>query len=183
MKVILTKEVLGLGDPGQVVTVKNGYGRNYLVPQGFALEANKKNVALVEAEKARIEARLAREAELVRGEAKKLAGLKINIKAKTGEAGKLYGSVTNMDLAKEMAAQGFEVDRRRILLTAPIKEVGEFTVQVKLHPQVIEAISVTVESENPPEEVKPAKEAPAEEAVEAAEEAEAPEAAEEVKED
>jgi large subunit ribosomal protein L9 len=172
--------------------VKNGYGRNYLIPQGFALEANKKNVAMVEAEKARIEARLAREAEQVREEAKKLAGLKLNIKAKTGEAGKLYGSVTNMDLAKEMAEQGFEIDRRRILLTAPIKEVGEFTVQVKLHPQVIEAISVTVESENPPQEVKPAEAKAEEEAVEAeageeaAEEVEEtgePEAAEEVKED
>ena len=177
MKIILTKEVLGLGDPGDVVKVKNGYGRNYLVPQGMAIEATKHNVALVEAERKRLAAAMASEAEKVKSEAQRLAGLKLSIKAKSGEGGKLYGSVTNMDLAKILAEQGFEIDRRRIILEeGPLKKLGEHTIKIKLHPQVVEKIAVTVEPEAGDIPVK-AEEPEAEAAVEAAEEAPAPEEA------
>jgi len=147
MQVILTKEVLGLGDPGQVVKVKDGYGRNYLIPQGFAIEASKNNMTAVKAETARIAASAAAEAERVAAEAAKVQGAKVVIKARAGDSGKLYGSVTNMDIAKALAEQGLELDRRRIMMAAPIKELGDYTLKVKFHPQVIPTINVVVEAE------------------------------------
>ena len=191
MKVILTQEVLGLGDPGEVVTVKNGYGRNYLVPRGLAIEATKKNIKAVEAERQRIAAKAAREAHKVADEAAKLQGTSVTITARAGESGKLYGSVTNMDIAAALAEQGFDIDRRRIILEeGPLKSLGEHTIPVKLHPQVVVNIQVTVEAESSGEE-PPAAEAeaevaagaePSEEAAEAEEESagaeEAPEAEE-----
>lgn len=159
MQVILTKEVLGLGDPGEIVKVKPGYGRNYLIPQGMAIEATKKNLAMIEAEQKRIQKRLAAEAEKMRSESQRLEEVSLVIKAKAGETGKLYGSVTNMDLAKALAEQGIEIDRRRIILEAPIKSLGEHPFRVKLHPHVVVDMVVTVESETPPPEEKPAEEA------------------------
>ena len=147
MQVILMKEVLGLGDPGEIVKVKNGYGRNYLVPQGMAIEATKKNISLVEAEQKRIKADLIREAASMRSDAEKLEGVVIDVLAKAGEGGKLYGSVTNMVLAEKLLEQGHEIDRRRIIMDAPIKSVGSHQVKVKLHPQVSVMITVNVEGE------------------------------------
>jgi len=164
MKVILTKEVLGLGDPGQVVTVKKGYGRNYLVPQGMAIEASHKNVAVVRAQTARIAAAQAREAEKIRSEAGNLSSVVLSLKVKAGEGGRLYGSVTNMDLAAALARQGFEIDRRRIILEAPIKRVGEHPFKVKLHPQVVVELKVTVEADATMVEPAEAKQAPVAEA-------------------
>jgi len=162
MKVILTKEVLGLGDPGEVVEVRNGYGRNYLVPQGMAITATKKNMAAVEAERKRILLLQEREAARVKEEADKLKGVTVTIAAKAGEGGKLYGSVTNMDIAKALADGGMEVDRRRGLLEQPIKRTGSYPIKVKLHPQVTVEVQVVVEAE--------AEEAAAETAEAAAEE-------------
>lgn len=196
MKVILTQEVLGLGDPGEVVTVKNGYGRNYLVPRGLAIEATKKNIKAVEAERERISIKAAREADKVTDEANSLKGTAVTLKARAGEGGKLYGSVTNMDIAAALAELGFDIDRRRIVLAeGPLKSLGEHTVPVKLHPQVVVDIQVTVEGEiteeapakaeaepaeaAAPEEEAAAEEAPAEEATEETEEAQAEAPAEE----
>jgi large subunit ribosomal protein L9 len=164
MKVILTKEVLGLGDPGEVVEVKNGYARNYLVPQGVAMMATKKNMAAVEAERKRILASQAKEAERVAAEAAALQKIAVTIVTRAGEGGKLYGSVTNMDIARALAEAGCEVDRRRILLEAPIKRLGEYVVKVKLHPQVVVDIKLTVspESAEAPTAEEPATEAEAE---------------------
>lgn len=193
MKVILTQEVLGLGDPGEVVTVKNGYGRNYLVPRGLAIEATNKNIKAVEAERQRISIKATREAGKVADEAGKLKGASVTILARAGESGKLYGSVTNMDIAAALAEQGFDIDRRRIILDdGPLKKLGAHTIPVKLHPQVVVDIQVIVEAEVSEEElaaqaaqaaqaakqaeaqaeVAQAEEAPAEEAAEAAEAAE-----------
>jgi len=171
MKVILTQEVLGLGDPGDVVNVKNGYGRNYLLPRGMALQATKKNLAMIEAERRRIAATQAREAEKVKDEADALAGTEVTIEARAGETGKLYGSVTNMDVAAALAQAGFDIDRRRILMDAPIKSLGQHLLKVKLHPQVVVEITVNVISNQPePEESEtPAEETQAESAPEAAE--------------
>ncbi len=157
MKVILTKEVLGLGDPGEIVTVKNGYGRNYLIPRGLAIEATKKNMALVEAERKRIQRQQAREAEKRRREAAALEGLSVTIVKRAGETGKLYGSVTNQDIARALAELGHEIDRRRIIMEGPIKSLGTHVVQIKLHPQVVVDLTVVVE----PTEPLPAKEPPA----------------------
>lgn len=172
MQVILTKEVLGLGDPGQIVKVKPGYGRNYLIPQGMAIEATKKNLSQVEAEKTRLEAQLVRDAEKVKSEAEGISGVSLTLTAKSGEAGKLFGSVTNMDLAKALAEAGFDIDRRRILLEAPIKQLGTHDFKIKLHPHVVVDLSVTVEPEAGDEP------APAEKPQEAQAEAEDAEAVE-----
>ena len=176
MKVILTQEVLGLGDPGEVVQVKNGYGRNYLVPQGLALMATNKNIKAMTAERLRIEAAQSREAEKVKAEAATLAGVKVRIEARSGEGGKLYGSVTNMQIAEALAAQGFEIDRRRIIMAeGPIKKLGAYTLPVKLHPQVVIDIELEVYPEaGQAEEAAPKAEAEQAVAEETAEEAEAP---------
>jgi len=147
MKIILTQEVLGLGDPGEVVEVKDGYGRNYLVPQGLAIAATKKNVTAVEAEQKRIVAIQAKEAALVKGDADKLTGVGVTIIARSGEGGKLYGSVTNMDVAKALADAGHDIDRRRIIMEQPIKRLGEHLIKVKLHPRVVVDIKVLVAPE------------------------------------
>lgn len=182
MKVILTQEVLGLGDPGEVVTVKNGYGRNYLVPRGLAIEATKKNIKTVEAERERISIKAARESDKVADEAGKLRGTAVTIKARAGDSGKLYGSITNMDIAAALAELGFDIDRRRIILAeGPLKSLGERTIPVKLHPQVVVDIQVTVEAEYTEEELAAAaakKSAEAAKASAAAEEAPAEETAE-----
>ena len=181
MKVILTQEVLGLGDPGEVVQVKNGYGRNFLIPQGMALMATNKNIKTLEAERQRIEAAAARQADKVKGEADKLAGLIVEINARSGEGGKLYGSVTNMQIAASMAELGYDIDRRRIIMEqGPIKALGSYTLPVKLHPQVVVDIEVRVlpEGGEEPEAVQAAPEAQAPveaEAQEALEEAAAEE--------
>lgn len=170
MKVILTQEVLGLGDPGEVVQVKNGYGRNYLVPQGLALMATKKNIKTLEAERQRIEAAQSREAEKVKAEAATLAGVKVKVEARAGEGGKLYGSVTNMQIAEALAALGFEIDRRRIILAeGPIKKLGTYSLPVKLHPQVVVEIELEVYPEANTEAQEAAPKAKAEEAAEEAE--------------
>lgn len=173
MEVILTKEVLGLGDPGQVVTVKKGYGRNYLIPQGVAIEATKKNMALIKAQSTRIVAAQTREAETLKSEAKKLEGVVLAIKVKVGESGKLYGSVTNMDLAAALAQQGFEIDRRRILLEDPIKRLGDHPFKIKLHPQVVVDLTVKVEDAKPAKKQTKTAESPAAEGEEATLKAEA----------
>jgi len=147
MRVILTKEILGLGDPGDVVLVKNGYGRNYLVPKRMAIIATKKNIATVTAEQTRLVAQQAREAERVKDEAASLSGVTVTIMARVGKAGRLYGSVTNIDVALALVKVGLEIDRRRILLKAPIKQVGIYNVNVKLRPQVIVDIKVVVKAQ------------------------------------
>lgn len=171
MKVILTQEVLGLGDPGEVVQVKNGYGRNYLIPQRLALMATNKNIKTLEAERQRIEAAQARQAEKVKAEAATFAGVKVQIEARSGEGGRLYGSITNMQIAEALAALGFDIDRRRIIMEdGPIKKLGTFTLPVKLHPQVV----VEIELEVLPEAGQAAENAAKAASQEAAEEDEAP---------
>ena len=165
MKVILTQEVLGLGDPGEVIQVKNGYGRNYLIPKGLALMATNKNIKTLEAERQRIEAAQARQAEKVKADAATFAGVKVQVEARAGEGGRLYGSVTNMQIAEALAALGHAVDRRRIILEdGPIKKLGTYTLPVRLHPQVVVDIELEVIAQ-------------AGEALEADSEATAPEAA------
>jgi large subunit ribosomal protein L9 len=116
------------------------------VPQGMAITATKKNVAAVDAERKRILMLQEREAARVQQEADKLKGVTVTIMAKAGEGGKLYGSVTNMDIAKALADGGLEVDRRRVLLEQPIKRTGSYPIKVKLHPQVVVEVTVVVEA-------------------------------------
>lgn len=144
MKVILKNDVKDLGRIGEVVNVKDGFARNYLVPQGLAVEANTKNVKEFEHEKKKIQ-ELARKVKAgASGLAERISAVKITIKAKAGEEDKLFGSVTSMDIAEALKAEGIEVDKKKIQLDEPIKRLGEYTVAVKLHSEISAQLNVQV---------------------------------------
>jgi len=136
VQVILNEEVLNLGRPGDVVKVRAGYARNYLLPRGLAVEANPRNLRAFEHQR-RI-AMLKRET--LRNQAltlkEKIELVRLTLSARAGEEGKLFGSVTNIDLERALREQGLEIDRRRIQLAEPIKQLGEYTVVVRLQPEV-----------------------------------------------
>jgi large subunit ribosomal protein L9 len=144
VQVILSEDVSNLGHPGDVVRVRAGYARNYLLPRKLAVEANPRNLREFEHQK-RI-AMLKREA--LKGQAltlkEKLEAVQLKLSARTGEEGKLFGSVTNLDLERALREQGFEIDRRRILLGEPIKQLGSYTVTVRLQPEVEATVKFTV---------------------------------------
>lgn len=144
MKVILMERVAKLGAMGEVVSVKDGYARNFLLPQGKARFASKENLARFEADKATLEARNAdtrREAEAF---ARRLDGQRFVVIRSASDGGALYGSVSTRDAAEAAQAEGFEVDRRQVSLDAPIKELGIHTVRVSLHPEVEATIELNV---------------------------------------
>lgn len=148
MDVILTENVKNLGTIGEVVKVKPGYGRNFLVPQGLAVEASEAKLKEVEHHKRQLN----RKAEKLSQEA---ADVKARIEAvectfvhKASEEGKLFGSVTSMEIAESLAAQGIEIDRRKILLEQPIKELGEHSIDIKLNAGVNAIVKINVISED-----------------------------------
>ena len=144
MEVILLERVAKLGQLGEVVKVKDGYGRNYLLPQGKALRATAANIARFDAEKAAIEARnieTRKEAEAV---AETLNGQTYIVIRSASDGGVLYGSVAGRDIAEAAAAAGFTFDRQQVVLQAPIKELGIHEVTVRLHPEVEAVVSVNV---------------------------------------
>jgi large subunit ribosomal protein L9 len=144
VQVILSEDVPNLGRPGDVVKVRAGYARNYLLPRRLAVEANPKNLRVFEHQKAL--AMLRREAN--KGQALKLKqrleGLALTISANAGEEGKLFGSVTNIDIERALRERGFDIERRKIMLAEPIKQLGEFTVPVRLDPEVEASVKLTV---------------------------------------
>ena len=144
MEIILRQAVESLGHPGDVVTVKNGYARNYLLPRGFAFEATPGNLKRINAERSRLVAaendRRGTASEL----AKKLEEVQLTFSARVGEEGKLFGSVTSSDIAEQLAAQGFNIEKRLIDLHDPIKALGVYRVPVKLHADVKPEIRVWV---------------------------------------
>ena len=144
VKLILREDVPSLGDAGEVVSVKPGFARNYLIPQGKAIAATAANVRELEHQKRVIAERVARELKLLEGERAKLEGVAIEITAQAGEEGRLFGSVTAAQIADRLAERGLEVDRRRIALAEPIKQLGEHDVTVRLHRQVAAIIKVKV---------------------------------------
>ncbi|MGH9361025.1 MAG: 50S ribosomal protein L9, partial [Thermoanaerobaculia bacterium] len=133
MRVILMSDQRHLGRRGQVVEVKPGYARNYLIPQGLALEATNANRAYFEQQKDKIDARHEREREAAAEVAARLAGLRLTVPKRVGETDTLYGSVTAGEVAALLAEQGIEVDRRRIDLEGGIKTLGDHPVRVELH--------------------------------------------------
>lgn len=144
MKVILVKDIDKLGKPGQTVKVADGYARNYLLPQKLALEATKANEKLfIELQKKaqQKEIRAQKEAEEL---AEKIRGLSCTIVRQAGEEEKLYGSVTNMDIATALQQEGLHIDKKKILLEEPIKSLGIFYVPIKLHPEVSTELKVWV---------------------------------------
>ena len=144
MRVILREEVEKLGEAGEVVTVRDGYGRNYLLPRGLALVATEKDVAKFEHDKRVIAARAAKQQKELGAQADKLNQVSVNIQASTGEGDKLYGSVTNRDIAEALKAQGVNIDAKRLQLAEPIKTLGMTEVPVKLGQNVTAKIKVWV---------------------------------------
>ncbi len=147
MKLILREDVENLGRGGELVEVKPGYGRNFLLPRGLAVPANPKNVRELEHQKAVAAAKAAKARASAEAVAKRLAATPVTLKRKVGEQEKLYGSVTALDIAEALAARGLQLDRRSIDLAEPIKTLGEFEVPVKLHAEVAGAVKVKVEAE------------------------------------
>jgi len=145
MKIILTQEVSGLGTPGDIVEVKNGFGRNYLLPQGFAIQWSKgaeKQVTVIRRARDAREIRDLGQANEVKGQ---LEGLKVTMTARSGSGGRLFGSITSAEIVDAVkSAGGPALDRRRLELAAPIKTTGSYKVQVKLHPEVTASFPVNV---------------------------------------
>ena len=145
MKLILNQDVAGLGAPGDVVEVKDGYGRNYLVPRGYAQRWTKgadKQIATIRRAREVREVRDLGHANEIKGQ---LAGLKVRLPARSGEGGRLFGSVTTADVvAAVSAAGGPQLDRRLVQVTAPIKALGQHTVTVKVHPEVEATLTLEV---------------------------------------
>jgi large subunit ribosomal protein L9 len=154
IKLILTESVHSLGEAGDLVSVKPGYARNFLLRRGKAIVATESRVQELEHHKRIVAEKAARAMKDLQATKKALEAVRIEITARAGDAGKLFGSVTSAQIAEKLAAQGFEIDRRRIELRDPIKEVGEHAVPVKLHREIVAKIAVTVigEAGPPPEE-------------------------------
>jgi large subunit ribosomal protein L9 len=147
MEIILRDHVENLGERGEIVKVADGYARNFLLPRKLALPATAANRKWVERERKIAEARDSEERGAAEAIAARLNALELTISRKTGENDQLYGSVTNADIGELLAAKGFEIDRRKILLPDPIKALGENTVPVKLHRDVTANVRVTVAKE------------------------------------
>ena len=144
MEIILRQAVENLGHPGDVVTVKNGYARNFLLPRGYAFEATPGNLKRINAERSRLVAAENERRDGASDLAKKLEEVQLTFSARVGEEGKLFGSVTSADIAEQLAAQGFNIEKRLIDLHDPIKALGVYRVPVKLHADVKPEIRVWV---------------------------------------
>jgi len=167
--ILLREDIDNVGGRGEIVKVKAGYARNYLLPHGFASLATKGNVKQIEQERAALLKRVAIEKATAEAQREQMESLTLEFVRKAGEHGTLFGSVTSMDVAEALQKKGYEIDRRKIVMKDAIKETGEYTVNVKLHREVTLAVPVTVtaegggESESKPErkakkEAKPAAE-------------------------
>lgn len=147
MQVILKERLENLGDAGEVVSVKAGYARNFLIPKGFAYEATDANVRRLERERSRIEKEAAGQLEEARARATSLEEVSITFNVRAAEEGRLFGSITTSDIAEKLAEQGIEIDRRQVMLDEPIKALGVFTVPIRLHADVRPEIKVWVVKE------------------------------------
>ena len=144
VQVILREDVQSLGQAGELVNVKPGFAFNFLIPQGKAIAATEAGKRELEHQQRVITEKVRRELDLLEGERKKIDGVVVEISAQAGEEGKLFGSVTVVQIAEKLVEQGLDVDRRRIDLAEPIKTLGEHSVVVKLHRQVTATIKVKV---------------------------------------
>ena len=147
MKVILKDDVKKVGKIGDIVNVANGYARNYLIPRGLAAEANMKNIKSLEHEKRIMQDKAKKIKNSAQDLASRISATTLVIKAKAGDEEKLFGSVTTMDIAEALHSEGIEIDKKRILLEEPIKRLGSYSVNVKLHHDVSTQITVQVVQE------------------------------------
>ena len=147
MKLILTQDVSGLGAPGDVVDVKDGYGRNYLLPRGFATHWTKGGEKQVAQIKRAREVREVRDLDQAAAVKKSLEGLKVTLTARSGDTGRLFGAVTVSDVVDAItAAGGPSVDKRKVTIVSPIKTVGAHKVEVRVHPEALASVTVNVVS-------------------------------------
>lgn len=146
-KVLLREDVDDLGARGEIVRVRAGYARNYLLPRKLAVEATTSNVKQIDQERAALLRKEAKERATADAQSEKLGTLVLEFKRKAGEQGALYGSVTSMDIAEALQERGYEIDRHRIHLREPLKRLGDFTVPVRLHREVTVNLPVKVAAE------------------------------------
>jgi large subunit ribosomal protein L9 len=145
--ILLREDIDNLGGRGEVVKVRAGYARNYLLPQGLATLATKGNVKQIEQERSALLKKAAVEKATAEAQKDQMGTIALSFERKSGEHGHLFGSVTSMDIAEALKAKGYDIDRRKIVLRDAIKETGEFTVNVKLHREVVLQVPVTVTAE------------------------------------
>jgi large subunit ribosomal protein L9 len=144
MKVILKENIETLGSIGDIVKVAPGYARNYLVPKGYAIEATTRNAKALEHAKRQMEYKKNKVLESAKNLLEKIEATPLVLVHQAGEADKLFGSVTNMEIAEALKNRGLEIDRKIILLSDPIKSLGDYEVPVKIHPEVIATLKVSV---------------------------------------
>ncbi len=154
MKVILLEDVGNLGKMGQTISVKDGYARNFLIPRSLALPATPRNLKAQEHQLRAVESKRAKQVDDAKARAERLSQVALSFTRKAGESGHLFGSVTNIDIAKALEDKGITVDRKTIVLDEPIKLLGSFEVTVKLHSDVTAVLKVMVDKE---EEEAPAE--------------------------
>lgn len=146
-RVLLKEDIESLGGRGEIVSVRAGYARNYLLPRGYAIPATKGNVKQVEQEREALLKKAAEERTTAELQLENMRTLKFKFERKAGESGTLFGSVTSMDIEDALKQKGYEVDRRKIILKSPIKEIGEYTVPVRLHREVTLELPIEVSPE------------------------------------
>ena len=144
MQIILLEKVLKLGQMGDIVNVKDGFARNYLLPQKKALRANPENIKIFEEKKANLEIDNLQQKEDANKVSEKMKGLSVVIIRQASEGGQLYGSVTSRDIAKSISDKGYKTSRKQIILNKTIKQIGIYKIEVSLHPEVIETIDINV---------------------------------------
>lgn len=144
MKVILVQDLEGYGTFGDIVNVKDGFANNYLIPRGIAIPATESNIKHIKSILEQRSRKLQKEKEKALALAEKLKGLELEIQRQVGEKGKLFGSVTASDISNALKEKGFEIDRKKIGLRSPIKDVGLYTITLKLHPEVAVDIKVNI---------------------------------------
>lgn len=147
MKVFLKEDVKNLGRMGEVLNVAEGYARNFLLPKKLAVEANTKNIKEFEHYKKMIQEKAAKLRDSAKLNADKISAVSLTIRAKAGEEEKLFGSVTTMDIAEALKAEGYDIDKKKISLEEPIKRLGSYTVEVKIHPEISASVKVNVVAE------------------------------------
>lgn len=169
MEVLLREDIDNLGNRGEIVRVRRGYGRNYLLPRGLAVAASAGNVKQIEFERSVLAKREAREKEAAQSAVNDLQGMSLTFERKAGEEGRLFGSVTVLDIVHALEEQGKTIDRHMLKLKDPIKQIGEYEVPIRLHREVIVPLKVVVTPEGGMPEPVAAETAPEAETAEATE--------------
>lgn len=146
-KILLREDIDNLGGRGELVKVRAGYARNYLIPQGLASLATKGNLKQIEQERSALLKKVALDKSTAEAQAEQMSSIALSFERKAGDSGLLFGSVTSMDIAEALQAKGYEIDRRKINLKEVLKETGEYTVPVRLHREVTLNVPVTITAE------------------------------------